>query len=89
MTVVPVAAAQSLSLPVVATTRVAGVAGAAHASIHAALLEVVGVSKMTEVVALGSDAILGRDIINRWVLSLDGPRRALQIKTERTRARGR
>jgi hypothetical protein len=44
---------------------------------------------MTEVVALGSDAILGRDIINRWVLSLDGPRRALQIKTERTRARGR
>lgn len=85
LTVMPVAVVRSLSLPVVATTRVAGVTGTTRANVHAALLDVGGASRMAEVVALGAEAILGRDVINQWVLALDGPRRVLEIRAGRRR----
>lgn len=86
MTVMPVAAVESLSLPVVAITGIAGVAGATQASVHAGLIDVLGSSILAEVVALGDEAIVGRDILNRSVLMLDGPRRVLEVRTPRSRA---
>jgi predicted aspartyl protease len=89
VSVMPLAAVQDLSLPVVATTRLAGVAGALDASLHAALVEVGGLSRLAEVVALGEEAILGRDLVNQLVLGLDGPRRLLEIRGTTRRARPR
>jgi predicted aspartyl protease len=89
MTVMPVAAVQSLSLPIVGTIRVAGVTGATRATLHAALLEVGGASRLAEVVGLGAEAIIGRDIINHFVLSLDGPGRVLELRGGRRPARRR
>lgn len=87
VTVMPLAVVQNLALPVVATTRIAGVVGATRANVHAGILEVAGTSKMIELVALGAEGILGRDVTNHWVLSLDGPRRALEIRVSRGRSR--
>lgn len=87
MTVMPAAVVKNLSLPIVATTRVVGVGGETHARIHAGLLEVAGETRIVELVALGGEAILGRDVINEWLIALDGPRRVLEIRGSRGRAR--
>jgi hypothetical protein len=85
----PIVVVESLSLPIVSTTRVVGVSGASRANIHAAFLEAAGSRTMAEVVALGAEAILGRDMANHWILALDGPGRLLEVRPGPRRARRR
>jgi predicted aspartyl protease len=87
VTVMPFAMVQSLGLPRVATIRIAGVTGTTDASLHAARLEAAGTSRLAEVVAFGTEAILGRDVANEWVLLLNGPRRVLEVRSKRRRVR--
>jgi predicted aspartyl protease len=80
LSVIPSTAAVALGLPKVSTTRIVGVTGVAESTpVHAAVLEVTGEEHLLEVVAWGDEAILGRDVLNRMLLELDGPRRMLTV----------
>jgi predicted aspartyl protease len=80
LSVVPLAVVQALDLPQVAKTRIRGVTGVEESTpVHAAVLEVAGTSVLAEVVAWGDEAIVGRDVLGRFVLELDGPREMLTL----------
>lgn len=80
LSVIPKSAAEALALPVVSTTRVQGVIGIAQSTrVFAAAIEVAGTTHLVELVGLGDEAILGRDLMNFFVLKLDGPRGLLEI----------
>jgi predicted aspartyl protease len=80
LSVVPRATLEALALPQVSTTRIQGVTGVAEStSVHAAAFEIAGSTELVEVVAFGDEAILGRDLLNRFVLELDGPGETLTI----------
>jgi predicted aspartyl protease len=79
-TLIPVSVARSLRLPVVDRLQIEGVGGAAQtATIHAARVHVGGFRMLARVAAFGDEALLGRDVLNRLVLNVDGP--ALTITT--------
>jgi predicted aspartyl protease len=80
LSVIPKAVGDALGLPVTSSTRIQGVTGVAE-SVHvqAAVLEVAGGKHLTEVVCYGEDTILGRDILNGFVMKLDGPRTTLEL----------
>jgi predicted aspartyl protease len=80
LSVVPRSVVDALALPQVGTTRIRGVTGVAESTnVHAATLEVAGTSVLAEVVAWGDEAIVGRDVLGRFMLELDGPRETLVI----------
>lgn len=81
LTVLPDGLPASLDLPAVGKLTVRGVAGSAQATVYAAELEVAGRQRVVEVVALGGEALLGRNVLNAFVLTLDGPR--LTVRVER------
>jgi predicted aspartyl protease len=90
MTLIPEAVARSLDLPLVSRVGVAGVTGQSEsADVHAASFGLLGKHFLAEVVALGNEAIVGRDLLNRFALLLDGPARALQAKPTRSPPRQR
>jgi predicted aspartyl protease len=73
-TLIPARIARSLRLPVVDRIRVLGVGGKPVAApVHAARVRLGGLHVLARVVALGDDALLGRDLLNRLVLHIDGP----------------
>jgi clan AA aspartic protease len=73
-TVVPTSVARRLALPLVDRVTVAGVDGRrSTVAVHAASVEVAGLRCLLRVVALGDEALLGRDLLNRLVAHLDGP----------------
>lgn len=73
-TLIPARLAKSLRLPVVDRIRVLGVGGKAVAApVHAARVRVGSLHLLARVVALGDEALLGRDVLNRLVLRVDGP----------------
>ena len=87
-TLVPEHIARRLRLPLVDRARIAGVTGEERsASVYAARIEVTGFSILTKVAALGGEAILGRDLLNRWVATLDGPAGAVALRAGRKRRR--
>lgn len=74
-TVIPQSLARRLRLPAVGIVRVTGVTGTIRRShVYAARLDVGGLSLVARVVGLGREAIIGRDLLSRLVVSLDGPR---------------
>jgi predicted aspartyl protease len=82
LSVLPRELVGTLGLPQVSTTRIQGVTGVAESTpVHAATLELAGTSRLVEVVAWGHEAILGRDVLRRYVLELDGPRETLTLRT--------
>ncbi len=79
-TLVPGEVARALRLPAVDEIWIEGVGGEARrAVVHAARMEFAHVSCMARVVAFGRDAILGRDLLNRTVARLDGPRLCVSL----------
>jgi predicted aspartyl protease len=81
LSVLPQSVVAALGLPQVSTTRIQGVTGVAESTpVHAATLEVAGTRALAEVVAWGDEAIVGRDILARFVLELDGPRETLTVR---------
>ena len=89
MTLIPEPVARVLGLPVISQIRVVGVTGTAEgADVFAAAIDLAGKSLLVEVVAFGEETIIGRDLLNRLVLRLDGPGTLLDIGSAR-RARRR
>ena len=79
ITVLPEGLPQVLGLPQVSEVAVRGVAGTARVPVYAAELEAAGTRRIVEVVAVGVEALLGRDVLNGWVVTLDGPARVLRL----------
>ncbi len=80
LTVLPQGVPAALGLPAVGQLTVRGVAGSAQATVYAAALEVAGRQRVAEVVALGGEALLGRNVLNAWALTLDGPAETLRLR---------
>jgi predicted aspartyl protease len=80
ITVVPDAVARELRLPAVSQIAVRGIAGAIRsARVYAAEVEAGGGRSLVEVVGMGEEALIGRDLLNRWTVTLHGPRRVMDV----------
>lgn len=80
VTVIPAAVAAAIGLPPIGRLGVAGVAGVVHgAVVYAAEVEMNGVRRSAEVIGLGDQTVLGRNLLNQWVLVLDGPGLRLEM----------
>jgi predicted aspartyl protease len=81
-TVIPSALALRLDLPVLADVAVAGPGGLSQrAMVYAAVVEVGGSQWPIQVLALGGEALAGRDLLNQWIATLRGPAQILEIET--------
>ncbi|MBI2892750.1 MAG: hypothetical protein HYY06_04310 [Deltaproteobacteria bacterium] len=81
MTVVPAGLPRRLGLPLVGAAAVRGVAGARGCCpIYAAEVIVGGESEIIEVLGLGREGLLGRNLLKRWVVILDGPASRLRLR---------
>ncbi|HET7292770.1 MAG TPA: hypothetical protein VFM88_10115 [Vicinamibacteria bacterium] len=79
-TLVPLTLARALELPVVDETMIEGIASEARpVAVCAARVEFAGGECLARVVAFGNEAVLGRDLLNRYVAHLDGPRLRLSF----------
>lgn len=79
-TLVPAAVARQLRLPLVDRVLVEGVGGATRrAPVYAAEVRFAGRRCVARIIGFDEEAILGRDLLNRMALLLDGPRLALSI----------
>jgi hypothetical protein len=75
-TLVPVGAARTLRLPVTGEVALSGLGrDVGRATTHAAVERIGAVGFLARVVAFADEAIVGRDLLNRTVVVLDGPRR--------------
>ena len=82
-TCIPASIARRLRLPVVDEATVEGAGGSTQTvTVHAASVEIAGRRSIIPVVALGSESILGRDVMARWVVTLDGPRQRLVLRAK-------
>lgn len=80
-TLVPVEIVRRLRLPLVDRLLVEGLGGAVRrAPVHAALIRFAGSRCLTRVIAFDTEAIIGRDLLNRVPLLLDGPRLMSSIR---------
>lgn len=85
-TIVPSSVARALGLPTVDRIEIVGIGGHVHqAAVHAAIVRIDGRSALARVVSLGSEAIAGRDLLARLVVTLDGPRQRLRVARPRRR----
>ena len=81
-TIIPQALARRLNLPVLADVGVGGSGGLSQrATVHAAFVEVAGARWPVQVIALGAESLVGRDLLNQWVVTLRGPQRVLELRT--------
>lgn len=80
LTVVPAAVSRQLGLSETDHVTVrAGGAVMGSASVHAARVELDGVTEVVEVLALGEEALLGRNLLRAVVVSLGGPQEELTL----------
>ena len=78
------ALAAALRLPAVGDLEITGVGGGGGiAPVYAARVEIAGTALVARLVAYGSDVIVGRDVLNRLVTLLDGPRLRLRLLSRR------
>src|SRR5262249_31164685 len=88
-TLVPASIIRRLSLPQIDVVGLTGVGGAkSRATVHAASVGLGGARLLARVVAFHDEAILGRDVLNQVVVTLDGPDLAFAI-AHRSRKRRR
>jgi predicted aspartyl protease len=88
-TLVPALLVRRLGLPQIDVIGVTGVGGARRrATVHAAAVELGGLRVLARIVAFAEEAILGRDVLNQAVVTLDGPSLAMFV-TSRSRVRRR
>ncbi len=80
-TMIPRALARRLNLPVLGEVGVGGSGGLSQrATIHAAVVEVAGARWPVQVIALGGESLVGRDLLNQWVVTLKGPQGKLEVE---------
>jgi len=82
LTVIPDRVARSLRLPVTGEVTVQGLTGSRRVRIHGAELEINGVKLTIDAAAVGTHALIGRDVINQWTLILRGPTGILELDAE-------
>ena len=83
-TVVSAVLAAALRLPKVDELEITGVGGGGGiVPVHAARVELAGAELVARVVAFGSEVIIGRDLLNRIVALLDGPKLKLRLSAGR------
>ena len=83
-TLISAALAAALRLPAVGNLEITGVGGGGGiAPVYAARVEIAGTALVARLVAYGSDLIIGRDVLNRLVTLLDGPRLRLRLLSRR------
>jgi clan AA aspartic protease len=88
-TVVPTRIVRSLRLPLVDRVKIQGAGGEPQlANVHAARIRIGTLRFVVRVVALGHEKLLGRDVLNRLNLQLDGPAQLLRIAPRPKRVRG-
>jgi clan AA aspartic protease len=90
-TLVPARIVRRLGLPPVDIVAVSGVDGVKQrATVHAASVELGELRVHARIVAFADEAILGRDILNRGVVTLDGPSLTVSVQpAPRKRRRSR
>jgi predicted aspartyl protease len=87
-TLVPVSLVRQLRLPQIDVIGLTGIGGAKRRStVHAAAIEVGELSLVVRVVAFTDEAILGRDVLNEAVATLDGPGLTISFTTRSRRKR--
>jgi clan AA aspartic protease len=80
ISVIPQHIARQLRLPFVRRIQVFGVDGSARfATVNSVEVEIPGFQDLVEAVAFGNEALIGRDLLNRWVAHLDGPQGLLRL----------
>lgn len=80
LTVVPEDVAVGAGLPPIGEVEVRGVGGEVRrATLYAAEVEVADASEVVETVGLGEEALLGRNLLNAFVLTLRGPDGVLEV----------
>jgi predicted aspartyl protease len=80
-TLVPSEVARALRLPAVDQIWIEGLGGTARrATVHAARVEFARIVTLARIVAYSGEAILGRDLLNRAVTLLDGPRLTVSFR---------
>ena len=85
---IPLRLARSLRLPIVDRTEIQGVGGKTlAANVHAARVRLGSLRVLARVVALGDESLIGRDILQRVVMQLDGPAQLVQVTTRPKRPR--
>jgi predicted aspartyl protease len=87
-TLIPARIARSLRLPIVDKIRVIGLGGKPIAApVHAARVRLGALHALARVVAMGDEALLGRDLLNRLVLRIDGPAGVVEATPSAKRSR--
>ncbi len=90
LSVLPEGLVLEIGLPAVSRAQVCGFDRAFRSvMLHAATLEIAGRTTICEVLAFGDDALIGRDLLNRHAILLDGPRQFLELKESEKRRPGR
>lgn len=80
-TIIPRALARRLNLPILAEVAIGGTGGLSQrATVHSAVVEVAGSRWPAQVIALGGEPLIGRDLLNQWVVTLKGPQRVMEIE---------
>lgn len=79
-TLIPPSLARRLRLPAVGRIEIEGVGGGGGSTtVYAAFLEVAESGFLARLAAFGEEVIVGRDLLNRIVILLDGPRRQVRL----------
>lgn len=79
-TIIPEDVARGLRLPVVSFVRVRGIGPAPlDAAVYGAEIEAAGVRRLIDVVGLGRETLLGRNVLNDWTITLRGPEKVMEI----------
>lgn len=78
-TLIPARIAKSLRLPLIDKIEIMGVGGKTMAApVHAARVRLGALRAIARLVALGDESLLGRDLLNRLVLTIDGPGQTIE-----------
>jgi predicted aspartyl protease len=89
-TLVPAQIVRQLGLPQIDVIGITGVGGGRRrTAVHAASVELGGLRMLARIVAFEDEAILGRDILNQAVVTLDGPGLAISIEPRESGRAGR
>ena len=81
LTVLPEGLPDAIGLPQIGVVTVRGVGGVVRrVPVYAAQIEVAGTRRIVEAAVVGDAALLGRDVLNRWVVTLDGPRLVMRVR---------
>lgn len=79
-TIIPESIARRLRLPATQKVQIRGVGGSLRqAFTHVVAVDIASIREMLEVVALGDEALIGRDLLNRWTIVLRGPQHLMEI----------